>query len=93
MINIKEQLQVSLNEAKSSLWMIYSGDSGCTYLVSAPTLEAAKELVLPVEGIQENDDQSGIIGWLLDNMIKSAKATTRIIVDTDDMKSKGDKKY
>ena len=88
-----KSLNQSLNEAKSSLWMIYSGDSGCTYLVSAPTLEAAKELVLPVEGIQENDDQSGIIGWLLDNMIKSSKGTTRIIVDTDNMKSRGDKKF
>ena len=88
-----KSLNQSLNEAKSSLWMIYSSDSGCTYLISAPTLEAAKELVLPVEGIQENDDQSGIIGWLLDNMIKSAKGTTRIIVDTDIMKSSGDKKF
>lgn len=88
-----KSLNQSLNEAKSSLWMIYSSDSGCTYLISAPTLEDAKKLVLPIEGIQENDDQSGIIGWLLDNMIKSAKGTTRIIVDTDNMKSRGDKKF
>lgn len=88
-----KSLNQSLNEAKSSLWMIYSSDSGCTYLISAPTLESAKELVFPVEGIQENDDQSGIVGWLLDNMIKSAKGTTRILVDTDIIKSRGDKKF
>lgn len=84
-----KSLNQSLNEAKTSLWMLHSTDSDCTYLISAPTLKAAKELVLPIEGIQETD----VIGWLLDNMIKSAKGTTRIIVDTDDIKSRGDKNF
>lgn len=90
MTSLNEKLNSVLNEAKSSLWMIYSSDSGCTYLVSAPTLEDAKSLVIPVEGVE---DPSGISGWLLDGIIKSAKGTSRILVDTDDIKSKGDKKY
>lgn len=90
MQSLNEKINSVLNEAKSSLWMIYSGDSGCTYLVSASTLEEAKSLVIPVDGVE---DPSGISGWLLDGIIKSAKGTSRILVDTDEIKSKGDKKY
>lgn len=89
MKNIKDFLLI--NEAKTSIWMIYSSDSGCTYLVSAPSLEEAKSLVMPVERL--GDDPSCLSGWLVDGMIKSAKGTSRILVDTDDIKSKGDKKY
>lgn len=83
MNNLKEYV----NEARLQLWMICSTESDMTYLVSAADLESAKSLVSST-GVSE----SSLSGWLVSNMIKKVSSPV-ILVDSDMIKSKGDKKY
>ena len=82
MKTIKEQLSNALNEAKLSKWMIVDTDKNITYIVQAESLEKAKE-------ITPSDNK--LIGWYLDNILKSKDPV--VLVDSDMIKSKGDKKY
>lgn len=81
-MTIKEQLKNSLNEAKLSKWMIVDTDKNVTYIVQAESLEKAKE-------ITPSDNK--LIGWYLDDILKSKSPV--VLVDSDMIKSKGDKKY
>ena len=77
----------SVNEAKINYWMLVDVDEGETYLVTASTLEEAKELVESVN----NGDIKSIFGWLINDLTKIN--SSKIVYDSTMIKSKGDKKY
>lgn len=83
MTNLKEYI----NEARLQVWMIYCSDSDITYLVSATDLESAKSLVAATGA-----SESSLSGWLVSDMIKKSSSPA-ILVDSDMIKVKGDKKY
>jgi hypothetical protein len=83
MNNLKEYI----NESRLQVWMICSSESNMTYLVSATDLESAKALVAAT-GVSE----STLSGWLISNMIKKVSSPV-ILVDSDMIITKGDKKY
>lgn len=82
MKSLKEQI----NEAKLSHWLCISDDSNTTYLVSAVTIEAAKELVAGIEKV----DTEMIKCHLIDKLLKDK--SQRILLDSSSIKTTGDKK-
>lgn len=72
-----------LNEARMKYWMVLDVDTDVSYLVSASSLEEAKSMVAQVAG------ESELAGWLVELGVKEP----RIIMDSDMIKTKGDKKY
>ena len=72
-----------LNEARMKYWMVLNVDTEVSYLVSAGSLEEAKSMVAQVAG------ESELAGWLVELGVKEP----RIIMDSDMIKTKGDKKY
>ena len=81
MNNINNFLHKTINEAKLNLWMVVDTENNVTYIVSAETLEDAKELV-------PSDNE--LIAW---NITQLKAKDSRVLVDSDMIKSKGDKKY
>lgn len=81
------RLQQYITEARMNYWMIVSIDSDASYLVAAPDLDGAKDLVASVEGCDPKD----LVGWLINDLTKVKNP--RIVYDSVAIKSKGDKKY